>query len=128
MTKFSVFTHTFFRLKSFNTPESTVYTVAQINTYPLPIYAVQILTSESFLSDVLREGGDQCWYIYLSAFAYAWWSDAVRARWPPMVLAGVCREPFLLNGYSFWQLWSMAVSIVLAATPLYSHITRWVSA
>ncbi|KAI0729286.1 MFS general substrate transporter [Fomitopsis betulina] len=79
-----------FWLKSFNTPEKTVYTVAQINTYPLPIYAVQIVTT----------------------LTYAWWSDAVRARWPPMVLAG---------------LWSMAVSIVLAATPLYTHITRrWV--
>ncbi|EPT05462.1 hypothetical protein FOMPIDRAFT_1044797 [Fomitopsis schrenkii] len=77
-------------LKSFNTPEKTVYTVAQINTYPLPIYAVQIV----------------------STFAYPWWSDAVRARWPHLVLAG---------------LWSMAVSIVLAATPLYTHTTRrWV--
>lgn len=35
------------RLKSFNTSEKTVYTVAQINTYPLPIYAVQIVTSKS---------------------------------------------------------------------------------
>ncbi|EPT05466.1 hypothetical protein FOMPIDRAFT_1044801 [Fomitopsis schrenkii] len=79
-----------FWLKSFNTPEKTVYTVAQINTYPLPIYAVQIVTT----------------------FAYAWWSDAVRARWPPMILAG---------------LWNMAVCIVLAATPLYTHSTRrWV--
>ncbi|EPT05490.1 hypothetical protein FOMPIDRAFT_1034201 [Fomitopsis schrenkii] len=79
-----------FWLKSFNTPEKTVYTVPQINTYPLPIYAVQIVTT----------------------LTYAWWSDAVRARWPPMVLAG---------------LWNMSVCIVLAATPLYTHITRrWV--
>ncbi|KAH9921852.1 MFS general substrate transporter [Fomitopsis serialis] len=79
-----------FWLKSFNTPEKTVYTVAQINTYPLPIYAVQILTT----------------------LTYAWWSDAVQARWPPMILAAT---------------WNMVVCIVLAATPVYTHITRrWV--
>ncbi|KZT67908.1 MFS general substrate transporter [Daedalea quercina L-15889] len=80
----------FTRKKSFNTSEKTVYTIAQINTYPLPIYAVQIVTT----------------------LTWAWWSDALRARWPPMVVAG---------------LWNMAVCIALAATPVYSHITqRWV--
>lgn len=79
-----------FWLQSFNTPGHTVYTVAQINTYPFGIYAVQIITT-------------LCW---------AWWSDAVGARWPPIVFAGI---------------WSMITSIVLAATPLYTHITRrWV--
>lgn len=34
-----------FRLKSFNTPEHQVYTVEQINTYPIPIYAVQVVSS-----------------------------------------------------------------------------------
>ncbi|EED80120.1 predicted protein [Postia placenta Mad-698-R] len=78
------------RLKSFNTPEKTVYTVAQINTYPIPMYAVQVVTT----------------------LTWAWWSDAVKARWPPMVLAG---------------LWNMVNCIVLAATPLYTHIARrWV--
>ncbi|KZT02257.1 MFS general substrate transporter [Laetiporus sulphureus 93-53] len=79
-----------FWLKSFNTSERTVYTIAQINTYPLPIYGVQVVTT----------------------LAWAWWSDAVRARWPPMVVAG---------------LWNMVVCIVLAASPVYQHITRrWV--
>ncbi|OSX57572.1 hypothetical protein POSPLADRAFT_1185553 [Postia placenta MAD-698-R-SB12] len=79
-----------FWLKSFNTPEKTVYTVAQINTYPIPMYAVQVVTT----------------------LTWAWWSDAVKARWPPMVLAG---------------LWNMVNCIVLAATPLYTHIARrWV--
>ncbi|ETW83499.1 major facilitator superfamily [Heterobasidion irregulare TC 32-1] len=72
----------------FNTSDHTVYTVAQINTYPFGIYAVQIITT----------------------LAYAWWSDAVGARWPPMLFAGT---------------WSMVTYIVLAATPLYSHIARF---
>ena len=35
------------RLKSFNTPGHTVYTIGQINTYPLGIQAVQVVTSQS---------------------------------------------------------------------------------
>jgi len=54
-------------LQSFNTPEKTVYTVAQINTYPLPIYAVQVVTT----------------------LVWAWWSDAAQLRWPPIVFAGI---------------------------------------
>ncbi|TBU41641.1 MFS general substrate transporter [Dichomitus squalens] len=79
-----------FWLKSFNTPGRIVYTVGQINTYPLGIQAVQVVTT----------------------LIYAWWSDIIRARWPPMLLAGT---------------WSMVTCIVLAATPLYEHITRrWI--
>ncbi|PIL35309.1 MFS general substrate transporter [Ganoderma sinense ZZ0214-1] len=79
-----------FRLKSFNKPRHTVYTIGQINTYPLGIQAVQVVTT----------------------LIYAWWSDIVRARWPPMLLAGT---------------WAMTTNIVLASTPLYEHITRrWV--
>lgn len=56
------------RLKSFNKKgQPPVYTVAQINTYPLGINAVQIVTT----------------------LCYAWWSDAVGLRWPPIVFAGV---------------------------------------
>ena len=33
------------RLKSFNTPGHTVYTIDQINVYPLGIYSLQIVTS-----------------------------------------------------------------------------------
>ncbi|KAL6301177.1 major facilitator superfamily domain-containing protein [Sparassis latifolia] len=79
-----------FWLQSFNTPEKTVYTVGQINTYPLGMNAIQVVTT----------------------LTWAWWSDAVKARWPPIVLAGT---------------WSMITNIILAATPLYTHITRrWV--
>ncbi|KAI9000475.1 MFS general substrate transporter [Trametes punicea] len=79
-----------FWLKSFNTPGHQVYTVGQINTYPLGIQAVQVVTT----------------------LIYAWWSDIVRARWPPMIFAGI---------------WSMITCIVLAASPLYEHITRrWI--
>ncbi|KAI0351771.1 MFS general substrate transporter [Trametes cingulata] len=79
-----------FWLKSFNKPGHQVYTVGQINTYPLGIQAVQVVTT----------------------LIYAWWSDIVRARWPPMIFAGT---------------WSMITCIVLAATPLYTHITRrWI--
>ncbi|TFK48144.1 MFS general substrate transporter [Heliocybe sulcata] len=79
-----------FWLKSFNTPGHTVYTVGQINLYPLGINAVQVVTT----------------------LIWAWWSDAVRARWPPMIVAG---------------LWQMVNCIVLASSPLYTHITRrWV--
>ncbi|KAI0760983.1 MFS general substrate transporter [Trametes elegans] len=79
-----------FWLKSFNSPGHTVYTVGQINTYPLGIQATQVITT----------------------LTYAWWSDIVRARWPPMLFAGT---------------WSMITCIVLAATPLYTHTTRrWV--
>ncbi|KAM5539259.1 hypothetical protein V8D89_007132 [Ganoderma adspersum] len=79
-----------FWLKSFNTPGHTVYTIGQINTYPLGIQAIQVVTT----------------------LVWAWWSDIVRARWPPMLLAGT---------------WAMITNIVLASTPLYEHITRrWV--
>ncbi|KZV73276.1 MFS general substrate transporter [Peniophora sp. CONT] len=80
-----------FWLKSFNTIAGrTVYTVAQINTYPLPIYAVTITAT----------------------LVYAWWSDIVRKRWPPMLFAGTL---------------SMITYSVLAATPVYTNITRrWV--
>ncbi|KAI0309610.1 MFS general substrate transporter [Amylostereum chailletii] len=79
-----------FWLKSFNTPGHTVYTIGQINTYPLGIYATQIITT----------------------LTYAWTSDAMGARWPPMLFAGT---------------WSMITYIVLAATPVYSNITRrWI--
>ncbi|KAI0950668.1 hypothetical protein AcW1_007918 [Taiwanofungus camphoratus] len=76
-----------FWFKSFNKPGHQVYTVGQINTYPLGQNAVQVVTT----------------------LIYAWWSDAVKARWPPMIFAGT------LN---------MIVCIVLAATPVYSHIAR----
>ncbi|THH21258.1 hypothetical protein EW146_g270 [Bondarzewia mesenterica] len=100
-----------FWLKSFNKSGHTVFTIAQINTYPLGIQAVQIVTSPPFyffnnlcLSTEI--------HVSLKALVYAWWSDAVGARWPPMVFAGT---------------WSMITYIVLAATPLYTHITRrWV--
>ncbi|CCM02774.1 uncharacterized protein FIBRA_04882 [Fibroporia radiculosa] len=79
-----------FWLQSFNTPGHQVFTVAQINTYPIPMYAVQVVTT----------------------LAWAWWSDAVKARWPPMIFAGT---------------WSMITCIILAASPLYEHVARrWV--
>jgi len=76
-----------FWLKSFNTPEHTVYSIGQINTYPLGIYSVQIVTT----------------------LIYAWWSDTVQSRWPPILFAGV---------------WSIITYSVLAATPVYTHIAR----
>ncbi|KAK0194100.1 MFS general substrate transporter [Armillaria mellea] len=76
-----------FWLKSFNTKTHTVYTVGQINCYPLGINVVQVITT----------------------LVYAWWSDANEKRWPPMLFAGT---------------WNIIVCIVLAATPLYSHIAR----
>ncbi|EKM58676.1 uncharacterized protein PHACADRAFT_207467 [Phanerochaete carnosa HHB-10118-sp] len=76
-----------FWLQSFNTPGHQKYSVGQINTYPLGIYAIQII----------------------STLVWAWWSDAMQLRWPPIIVAG---------------LWHMVVCIVLAATPLYTHITR----
>ena len=41
-----------FWFKSFNTPGHRVYSVGQINTYPLGIQTVQVITSESPQSDV----------------------------------------------------------------------------
>ncbi|KAJ3851393.1 major facilitator superfamily domain-containing protein [Lentinula lateritia] len=76
-----------FWLKSFNTPTKTVYTVGQINIYPLGQNVVQVVTTLS----------------------WAWFSDAIGMRWPPMILSGT---------------WSMIVCILLAATPLYTHIAR----
>jgi len=79
-----------FWLKSFNRPGHIAYTIGQINIYPIGIYSVQVVTT----------------------LAYAWWSDAVVARWPPMLFAGV---------------WSIITYVVLAATPLYTSITRrWI--
>ncbi|KAF5378047.1 hypothetical protein D9757_011514 [Collybiopsis confluens] len=76
-----------FWLKSFNTNTKTVYTIGQINIYPLGANVVQVV----------------------STLVWAWWSDAMRLRWPPMIVAGT---------------WCMIVSILLAATPLYTHIAR----
>ncbi|KAI0276188.1 MFS general substrate transporter [Russula aff. rugulosa BPL654] len=76
-----------FWLKSFNKPGHVAYTIGQINTYPLGIYALQILTTS----------------------VYAWWSDAVVSRWPPIVFSGI---------------WSIVTYIVLAATPVYTDIAR----
>ncbi|THH29480.1 hypothetical protein EUX98_g4709 [Antrodiella citrinella] len=79
-----------FWLQSFNKPGHTVYTVPQLNTYPLGGYAVAISMT----------------------LVYAWTSDGIGARWPPIVFAAT---------------WNMINSIVLAATPLYTNITRrWV--
>ncbi|KAI0090926.1 MFS general substrate transporter [Irpex rosettiformis] len=76
-----------FWLQSFNTPGNTKYTISQINTYPIGIQAIQVITT----------------------LMWAWMSDALQMRWPPMLLAGT---------------WHMIVCILLATTPLYTHITR----
>ncbi|KAK0494216.1 MFS general substrate transporter [Armillaria luteobubalina] len=76
-----------FWLKSFNTEGQTRYTVSQINIYPLGINVVQILTT----------------------LTWAWWSDAIEKRWPPIIAAGV---------------WNIIVCIVLASTPLYTNVPR----
>ncbi|KAJ3712874.1 major facilitator superfamily domain-containing protein [Lentinula raphanica] len=76
-----------FWFKSFNTPTRIVYTVGQINIYPLGQNIVQIV----------------------STLLWAWWSDAIGLRWPPMILSGT---------------WSMIVCILLAVTPLYTDIVR----
>ncbi|KAI0288707.1 MFS general substrate transporter [Russula brevipes] len=78
-----------FWLQSFNEPGHVVYTIGQINTYPLGIYALQIVTT----------------------LVYAWWSDAVMLRWPPILFAGI---------------WSLITYVVLAAMPVYTRISlRW---
>ncbi|KAK0476208.1 MFS general substrate transporter [Armillaria novae-zelandiae] len=76
-----------FWLKSFNTEGHTRYTVSQINIYPLGINVVQILTT----------------------LTWAWWSDAIEKRWPPIIAAGV---------------WNIIVCIMLASTPLYTNVAR----
>ncbi|KAK0457109.1 MFS general substrate transporter [Desarmillaria tabescens] len=76
-----------FWLKSFNTEGHTKYTVSQINIYPLGINVVQIIAT----------------------LIWAWWSDAIEKRWPPVIVAGT------LN---------IIVCIVLASTPLYTNIAR----
>lgn len=78
-----------FWLQSFNTPGKTVFTIPQINVYPFGMNAVQVVTT----------------------LIWAWWSDAVEARWPPMVFAG---------------LWSAVTCTVLATTSLYGNVPlRW---
>ncbi|KAK7034548.1 hypothetical protein VNI00_012395 [Paramarasmius palmivorus] len=79
-----------FWFKSFNTPERIVYTVGQINLYPLGQNVVQVITT----------------------LVWAWWSDAIRKRWPPMIVAGTI---------------AVVTDLVLAFTPLYTNIARrWV--
>ncbi|KAJ3557664.1 hypothetical protein NM688_g1349 [Phlebia brevispora] len=79
-----------FWLQSFNTPGHQVYSIGQINTYPLGIQAIQVVTT----------------------LIWAWWSDAMQLRWPPIIVAGT---------------WHLVTCVVLAATPLYTHIARrWV--
>ena len=46
-----------FWLKSFNTPEHQVYSVGQINTYPLGIQIVQVITSGFSQPDISRSTG-----------------------------------------------------------------------
>lgn len=79
-----------FWFKSFTVEEQgRAFSIAQINTYPLGQNVMQIITT----------------------LVYAWWSDAMQLRWPPMLFAGC---------------WNMSVAIALAATPVYTHIgTRW---
>ncbi|KAH9969935.1 major facilitator superfamily domain-containing protein [Russula compacta] len=93
-----------FWLKSFNKPGHVVYTIGQINSYPLGIYSLQIVTT----------------------LVYAWWSDAVVARWPPILFAGVSVEIFsVIEALSiYFETWSMITYIVLAITPIYTSISR----
>ncbi|KAI5832240.1 MFS general substrate transporter [Schizophyllum commune Tattone D] len=77
-----------FWFKSFNQEEhGRSFSIGQINTYPLGQNVMQVITT----------------------LIWAWWSDAVELRWPPMLLAGT---------------WNMSVAIALAATPVYTHIAR----
>ncbi|KAL1710748.1 major facilitator superfamily domain-containing protein [Schizophyllum commune] len=77
-----------FWFKSFNQEEhGRSFTIGQINTYPLGQNVMQVITT----------------------LVWAWWSDAVELRWPPMLVAGT---------------WNMSVAIALAATPVYTHIAR----
>uniref|UniRef100_A0A0W0GCK8 Putative MFS general substrate transporter n=1 Tax=Moniliophthora roreri TaxID=221103 RepID=A0A0W0GCK8_MONRR len=79
-----------FWFKSFNTPDHIVYTVGQINLYPLGQNVVQVVTT----------------------LIWAWWSDAMRKRWPPMLVSGTIL---------------FVTCFVLAFTPLYENIARrWV--
>lgn len=120
------------RLKSFNTRAGrTVYTVGQINVYPIPMYVVQMLTSKlpcprSPLVDI----SDFC--CLCTAYAWAWWSDAIGLRWPPIVFAGVGLFRVLPSACYLLasvrrQVWGIIVTSVLAATPVYTHIARYVN-
>jgi ACS family pantothenate transporter-like MFS transporter len=76
------------RLKSFNKKgHPPVYTVGQINTYPLGIYALQVrhytLLTPNHLLTYFNV------YKIITTLCYAWWSDAIGSRWPPIVFAGV---------------------------------------
>ncbi|KAK0223546.1 MFS general substrate transporter [Armillaria fumosa] len=75
-----------FWFKSFNTKTHTVYTVGQINCYPLGINVMQVITS-----------------------AFSTNRRMLGCLTPPMLFAGT---------------WNIIVCIVLAATPLYTHIAR----
>jgi len=52
-----------FWFKSFNTPGHRVYSVGQINTYPLGTQAVQIITSGPSPSDISHLTGIECAHI-----------------------------------------------------------------
>ncbi|KIY50682.1 MFS general substrate transporter [Fistulina hepatica ATCC 64428] len=51
------------------------------------------------------------WHIWtlVPSLTWAWWSDAIQMRWPPMIVAAI---------------WNMCICIALAATPVYTHIAR----
>ena len=86
-----------------------------MSTAPLPLLQAEELQHRR--SQGLQRGADQhvsTWYIRSSdhykyvlvaiaelhisnpnpALVYAWWSDIVRARWPPMIFAGVSSVAF----------------------------------
>jgi ACS family pantothenate transporter-like MFS transporter len=95
---------------------ATKYTVEQINLYPL----VRCLNCHV---TIWRLQGQQAIQVVFT-FVYAFWSDAVRKRWPPIVFGGVSR----LTGCKMhcWrlQLLSFVVCTILAATPVWTNIPR----
>lgn len=117
------------RLKSFNKPGHTVYTISQINTYPLGTYAVQVLTST--FSSSQRTAYPEAIVVRLSArlrvverycgLALAAYDLRYRTYSPRRAHMP---HSMMYSMHFAWQVWSMITYIVLAATPVYTHITR----
>ena len=81
-----------FWFKSFNQEEhGRSFSIGQVNTYPLGQNVMQVITSalHLLLPPPFLLFRLNTLILTSAALIWAWWSDAVELRWPPMLLAGV---------------------------------------
>ncbi|CUM67389.1 uncharacterized protein PRCAT00005083001 [Priceomyces carsonii] len=91
-----------FWFKSYNTAEVTEFTIPQINNYPTPVYAIQILTTVlyAYLSDSALKGKRYIIVVWCSIFQFAVCLGLVFVPVHPSNRAGRWVLYYLLGAYS----------------------------